>query len=246
MYGEWGLQESGLWEHTNTIRNLKWAWALLPEKAEAISLLSKLDALSQKSLKQETKRSTTIYSVLWNTHCHIQTHSSIFVGGSAGRVECGFYKFFWCNLFMLCEVTDGLRHFKCLQSQYSSRITVCSVRRFNRTNWDNFTLVYLRHSENIFPWEVGEVVQVLLRVNLERHRHMRTIKAKDKRYSTFFFSLVFLNKRFEDYFCQRTPIMYGLTEKKEVVLLPFGNSFEDISILGVLQTKILFYYFRWL
>lgn len=38
--------------------------------------------------------------------------------------------------------------------------------------------------------------------------------------------------------------MYGLTEEKEVVLLLFENSFEDMSIMGVLQTEILFYYFR--
>lgn len=176
---------------------------------------------------------------MWNTHCHIQTHSSVFVGGSAGRVECGFYKFFWWNFFMLCEVIYGLRHFKSLQSLYSSRISVCIVRQFNRTNWDNFTPAYLRHGENTLPWEVGEVVQVLLRVNLECHGHIRTIKAKDKRYSTFFF-LNFYKEKFEDYFCLRTPIMYGLTEEKEMVLLLFGNSFEDISILGVLQTEILF------
>lgn len=204
----------------------------------SIPLPTKLDALSPKSLKQEFNRSNTIYSVLWNTLSHIQTHSSIFVGGSAGRVECGFHKFFWWNFFMLCEVIDGHRHFKSLQSLYSSRTAVCSVRQFNRTNWDNFILAYLRHSKNILSWEVGEVVQVLLRVNLECHRHVRTIKAKDKRYSTFF--PLFLKEKIEDYFCLRAPAMYGLTEEKEMVLLSFGNYFEDISILGVLQTKILF------
>lgn len=60
----------------------------------SISILTKLDALSQKTLKQEFNRSNTIYSVLWNTDRHIQIHSSVFVGGNAGRVECGFYKFF--------------------------------------------------------------------------------------------------------------------------------------------------------
>lgn len=42
-------------------------------------------------------------------------------------------------------------------------------RQFRRTNWENVTLAYLRHGDNIFPWEVGDVVQVILKFNLECH-----------------------------------------------------------------------------
>lgn len=181
------MQEWGLWEDTATIRNLKWAWALLLKKVKALYLPpDKIRYRLSEIPKAGDNRSNTIYSVLWNTHCHIETHSSVFVGGSAGRVECGFYKF-WLNFSMFCEVIYGLRHFKSLQSLCSSRIAVYSVRQLNRTNWDTFILVYLRHSENIPLWEVGDAGQVLLRVNLECHIHMRTIKAKDKKYSIFFF-----------------------------------------------------------
>lgn len=100
----------------------------------SFSLLRKLDALSQKTLKQEINRSNTIYPVLWNTHCHIHTHSSVFFYRWQCRESWVWaYKFFWWNFFMLCEVIDRLGHFKSLQSLYSFRIILCSVRQFNRT-----------------------------------------------------------------------------------------------------------------